>query len=218
MWSLSRVSVSVVHLTWRQYEVFPSACSGRKYFFTWDDPVNIVISPCNRLLEAVTAVKRVGYTLQFSYIYWLSNTHAHRAVGISISNGTICSIYHCCFLTRRTTLSRQQRILARRRWCSSAWPTKAGWRAFSVLSWSFSASVQRPEDHSLPPGTNVHRSSKRAETPSLWNEAITIRNMWMQEVQWFPWQRPLGCFNGKFNIWSIFFIAHFKVPLKYEGW
>lgn len=59
----------------------------------------------------------------------------------------VLSVYLVCksYLDRRRALSRRPRTLARRRWCSSAWPTRAGWRASSTPSWSCSASVPRPE-------------------------------------------------------------------------
>ena len=56
-----------------------------------------------------------------------------------------CPLLTFCVPTRRTTSSRQPRTPARKRWSSSAWPTRAGWRASSAPSWSCSASAQRLE-------------------------------------------------------------------------
>lgn len=46
---------------------------------------------------------------------------------------------------RPTPLNRQLKILARRKWCSSAWPTKAGWIPSSAPSLSCSHSAPKPE-------------------------------------------------------------------------
>ena len=50
-----------------------------------------------------------------------------------------------CVCCRPTALSRQQRILARRRWFSAAWPTRAGWTRCSTPSWSCSLSAPSPD-------------------------------------------------------------------------
>lgn len=66
---------------------------------------------------------------------------------------------------RRTPLSRRLRTRAKRKWCSSAWPTKAGWIHSSPLSSSCSHLAPKPE--SVANARKEHSSIKKKQGQAM---------------------------------------------------
>lgn len=70
--------------------------------------------------------------------------------------------HHCLFMySRLTPLSRQLKTPAKRKWCSSAWPTRVGWTV--SLTPSLSCSLSAPKREPRQEKDFRERSKRRNE-------------------------------------------------------
>lgn len=112
----------------------------------------------------------------------------------------------CASFPRPTPLSRQLRTQVKRKWCSSAWPTKAGWTPSSAPSSSCSRSAPKPEEATSRQreGSKAGRFSKKKwkKTQNNWKMDPTVQPPFPPQVS---------------KIWGYFFVCFLKAIVEHKG-